>query len=193
MPPGTRAFIDALNRENETGISMPVPDSEWVTHSPAAMAAVMRTPEIPAAEETEELYSREGLTPEIRPRSPVMGTLGEQSAENSGESKPEQPDRPYYPGDPILFLIDRVERVIEESVQLGTEPLSTKAAVLAALYQAQELRELADHAADISQDLHELVKLLSAVVGSAPSLRDREGQPKEVKHYVRTSTLHVFE
>jgi hypothetical protein len=43
----------------------------------------------------------------------------------------------------VEFLIDRVQRVIEEAPQLGTEALSTKAATLAALYQAQALQKIA--------------------------------------------------
>ena len=110
-----------------------------------------------AENEGEETYSREGLEPEIKPRSPAFGNLG-------GNPDPafQVPDP-----DPIQFLIDRVDRVIEESVQMGPEPLSTKASVLAALYQAQALREIADSmgslevtVGDISRTMSDLLNLI---------------------------------
>lgn len=58
--------------------------------------------------------------------------------------------------DPIAFLIHRVNSVIEESPQMGTEPLSTKAAVLAALYQAQALREISNYLHCISGNLSDI-------------------------------------
>lgn len=60
--------------------------------------------------------------------------------------------------DPVQWLIDRVQGVIAESVQMGTEPLSTKAGVLAQLYQAQALRDIAGNLGEISQCLYELVR-----------------------------------
>lgn len=60
--------------------------------------------------------------------------------------------------DPVQWLIDRVQSVIPEAIQMGTEPLSTKAGVLAQLYQAEALREIAAHLGEISQHLYELVR-----------------------------------
>lgn len=61
-------------------------------------------------------------------------------------------------GDPVAFLIDRVTRVVAESAQMGTEPLTTIASVLAQLYQAQALREIADEFGEITALLSSLIR-----------------------------------
>ena len=107
---------------------------------------------IEAMNRENESYSTEGLKPEILPRSPVFGTLG-QNPVGPGDiiDTPEPVDWiPATGTDPIQFLIHRVEDVIQEATQIGTEPLSTKAGVLAALYQAQALRQIADLLAELT-------------------------------------------
>lgn len=59
-------------------------------------------------------------------------------------------------GEAINFLIDRVCKVISESAQMGTEPLSTIATVLANLYQAKALQEMAITAVEIRDVLQEI-------------------------------------
>ena len=118
---------------------------------------------IEAMNRENESYSREGLKPEIPPRSPVFGTLGQGDEVPIGDSFTHAYTADWLPAteaDPIQFLIDRVERVIEESPQMGTEPLSTKAGVLAALYQAQALREIADEMGSIDRTLSDLLNLM---------------------------------
>ena len=123
-----------------------------------------------------ESYSREGLKPEIRPRSPVFGTLGVNPV-GPGDviDTPEPVDwLPATGADPIEFLIDRVNRVIEETPQMGTEPLSTKASVLGALYQAQALREIADlldELTGVTEDGKRYIRTMRVYGGQARSQR----------------------
>lgn len=72
-----------------------------------------------------------------------------------------------YPAD-LDWLINRVNNVVLESAQLGTEPLTTKAATLAALYQAQALREIADEMGHANHILGELCLLLRSVTVDVP-------------------------
>lgn len=56
----------------------------------------------------------------------------------------------------IEYLINRVRLVITECAQMGTEPLSTIANVLAQLYQTKALQEMAITAVEIRDILQEI-------------------------------------
>lgn len=86
--------------------------------------------------------------------------------ENEMGSIPAPDPLPY--GDPIGYLIDRVDRVVMESVQGGTEPLSTKAAVLATLFQARALQEIATNSATIASEITDMVRFLHGQVKLRP-------------------------
>lgn len=73
------------------------------------------------------------------------------------------PHEPVDVDDPVGFLIDRVQTVVTETAQMGTEPLTTIAGVLAQLYQAQSLRGMEGLLWGIDQKLE---RMLPGVVAS---------------------------
>jgi len=76
-----------------------------------------------------------------------------------------EPFLPWQPGEThVDFLIRKVDRVVEESSQIGTEPLTTKAGCLAALYQAEALEKIADNLSRLDAGVWELIGLLKDVI-----------------------------
>ena len=112
---------------------------------------------IEAMNRENETYSAEGLKPEIPPRSPVFGTLGDLP-------RPVPYSFPSPEDHPIEHLIEKVDAVIQETPQMGTEPLNIKAGVLAALYQAQALRQISAGLSELNQSLWDLRCLMRSVL-----------------------------
>ena len=112
----------------------------------------------------EPLRVEPGESAETRAHS-FIESLNAQNELGIGDAFPLPEPDPYFiqqQADPIGFLIDRVDQVIIESVQGGTEPLSTKASVLAMLYQARALNRIADEMQDLNRGIGELVDHLKS-------------------------------
>lgn len=96
-----------------------------------------------------------------------------QHADEENRTAPSMTPDPIPPNvDPVQWLIDRVQGVIAESVQMGTEPLSTKAGVLAQLYQAQALREISARLDAIHDAMHNIdATTLDGILSALHSIR----------------------
>lgn len=105
------------------------------------------------------------IEPAQTPETQVHSFIEAINAENEA-GLPPAADRVSGEADPIGFLIDRVDSVVLEAAQMGTEPLSTKAGCLAALYQAQALRDIAFSMGRIETDLQKITSLLESVLES---------------------------
>lgn len=92
-----------------------------------------------------------GQTPESRVNRFIEGI----NNENEAGSFPAA-DLVSQQSDPVGWLIARVDAVVIEAAQMGTEPLTTKAGCLAALYQAKALEDIAIELGFIRRMLHQL-------------------------------------
>lgn len=130
--------------------------------------------------ENDQEQSHETQGPQIvempSPTEPELQIIPEFAAALDMENQTAEsltPD-PLPDDDPIGFLIDRVQNVVAESAQMGSEPLTTKAGVLAALYQAQSLDMIADCAQQIAQGLEDLLSHLKSITGEHAISKDGE-------------------
>lgn len=103
-----------------------------------------------------------GIVPDPGPETRVRSFIDGINAENESGAIPAADFLPA--DDPIGFLINRVDAVVIESAQLGTEPLTTKAAVLAALFQARALEEIADEMESIANQTASISVVLSEML-----------------------------
>lgn len=100
-----------------------------------------------------------GETPETRVQRLIEGI----DFENEAGSFPAA-DRVSEQTDPVGWLIARVDAVVIEAAQMGTEPLTTKAGCLASLYQARALEDIARSMFSLQRSLARITTLLEDVI-----------------------------